>query len=138
MATAQQLVDLSSQLTDVVKTINAIVALQDLPYDTDTANLSNFALRLSAHANAIGQAGLAALANDVQQSIGALTNQVKAANTFLDDVKDAKKALTIVGALLTAAGSVATSLATGNIGGAAGAIGTLATNIRAALQSSAA
>ncbi len=52
MPTPQQLVDLSTQLTDIVKSINVIVGKQQLPYNAETTNLSNAAYLLAAQANA--------------------------------------------------------------------------------------
>jgi hypothetical protein len=134
MPTPQQLVDLSSQLTDVVKSINGIVAKQQLPYDADTTNLSNAAFLLAAQANTIGQAGLSALAVDVQGAIGQLTAAVTAANATLQSLNDAKKALNIVGVVLTGAASIASSVTTGNWIGAAGDVVTLATNLQTAIN----
>jgi hypothetical protein len=133
MATAQQLIDMSTQLTDVVKSINTIVGQQHLPYDANTANLSNAAFILAGQANAIGQAGLSALAVDVQGAIGQLTAQVSAANLALQQINDVGKVLNIVGVILTGAGSIATALATGNLGGLAGSVGTFANNLKTAL-----
>jgi len=133
MPTAQQLVDISTELSDVVKSINALVGKQHLPFDADTANLSNTAFLLAAQANTIGQAGLAALANDVRGAIGELTARVADANSALKKLGDVKKALKIVGAVLAGAGSIAASVATGNWMGAAGDVLTLAKNIQAAV-----
>jgi hypothetical protein len=133
MATPQQLVDMSTQLTDIVKSINIIVGKQQLPFDGDTTNLSNAAFLLAAQANTIGQAGLSALANDVQGAIGQLTTQVAAANARLQQINEAKKALNIVGVVLTGAANIAASVTTGNYIGAAGDIVTLATNLRTAI-----
>jgi hypothetical protein len=137
MPTAQELVDLSTELTDIVKAINAIVGKQSLPYDADTANLSNTAFLLSSQANAIGQAGLAALASDVQAAIGQLATQVAAANSALTRINNVKAALNLVGVVLTGAASIAASVATGNVGGIAGSVITFANNIRTALSSGA-
>ncbi|HEY2780029.1 MAG TPA: hypothetical protein VGI90_04600 [Steroidobacteraceae bacterium] len=135
MPTAQQLVDMSTELTDVVKSINAIVGRQHLPFDADTVNLSNAAFLLAAQANSIGQAGLAALADDLQTAIAQLTAQVAAANSTLRQVNEVKQALTIVGVILTGAACVATNVATGNWMGAAGGIATMAKNLETAIAS---
>jgi hypothetical protein len=135
MPTAQQLIDMSTELTDVVKSINAIVGRQHLPFDADTVNLSNAAFLLAAQANSIGQAALAALANDLQAAIAQLTAQVAAANNRLRQVNDVKQALNIVGVVLTGAGCVATNVATGNWMGAAGGIATMAKDLEAAIAS---
>jgi hypothetical protein len=134
MATAQELVDLSTELTDIVKAINAIVGKQSLPYDADTANLSNTAFLLASQANTIGQAGLSALANDVQAAIGQLATQVAAANSTLKRINNVKAALNLVGVVLTGAASIAGSIATGNVAGIAGSVVTFANNIRTALS----
>jgi hypothetical protein len=134
MPTPQQLVDMSTQLTDVVKSINTIVGQQQLPYDTATTNLSNAAFVLAAQANSIGQAGLAGLAADVQGAISQLTAQVTAANVALQQIDDAKKALDIVAVVLTGAASIAGSVATGNWIGAAGDVVTLAINLQTAVS----
>jgi len=133
MATAQQLIDMSTQLTDVVKSINTIVGQQSLPYDAATANLSNTAFILAGQANTIGQAGLEALAVDVQGAITELTAQVAAANLVLGQINDVKKALSIVGAVLTAAGGIATGAAIGNLREAADSVATLVSNLQSAL-----
>ncbi len=133
MATPQQLIDLSTELTDIVKSINVIVGKQQLPFNADTTNLSNAAFLLAAQANTIGQAGLAALANDVQGAINQLTTQVVAANAALQQINDVKKALNIVGVVLTGAASIASSVAIGNWIGAAGDVVTLATNLKTAI-----
>jgi hypothetical protein len=133
MATPQQLVDLSTELTDIVKSINVIVGKQQLPFNADTTNLSNAAFLLAAQANSIGQVGLAALANDVQGAINQLTTQVAAANAALQQINDVKKALNIVGVVLTGAASIASSVATGNWIGAAGDVVTLAANLKTAI-----
>jgi len=133
MSTPQELVDLSSELTDIVKSINVIVGKQQLPFNADTANLSNAAFLLAAQANSIGQAGLAALANDVQGAIIQLKTQVAAANAALQQINDAKKALNIVGVVLTSAASIASSVATGNWIGTASDVVTLATNLKTAI-----
>ena len=137
MPTPQQLVDLSTELSDVVKAINVIVGKQSLPYNADTSNLSNTAFLLSMQANSIGQAGLSDLANDVQGAIGQLTAQVAAANATLSKINDVKKALNIVGVVLQGAGSIAASVATGSWGGAAGDVAKLAKNLKAALAANA-
>jgi hypothetical protein len=133
MPTPQQLVDLSTELTDIVKSINVIVGKQQLPFNADTTNLSNAAFLLAAQANSIGQAGLAALANDIQGAISQLTTQVAGANAALQRINDVKKALTIVGVVLTGAASIASSVATGNWIGTAGDVVTLATNLKTAI-----
>jgi hypothetical protein len=135
MPTAQQLVDMSTELTDVVKSINTIVGKQHLPFDADTVNLSNAAFLLAAQANSIGQAGLAALADDLQTAIAQLTVQVAAANNTLRRINEVKQALNIVGVILTGAACVATNVATGNWAGAAGGIATMAKDLAAALAS---
>jgi hypothetical protein len=135
MPTAQELVDLSTELTDIVKAINAIVGKQALPYDADTANLSNTAFLLASQANAIGQAGLADLANDVPAAIGQLATQVAAANSALKRINNVKAALNLVGVVLIGAASIATSVATGNVGGIGSSVITFANNIKAALSS---
>lgn len=134
MATPQQLIDLSTALTEIVKAINTIVGKQHLPFDAATTNLSNAAFQISTQANAIGQAGLDALADDVQTAINQLTTQVAAANTALQGINDVKKALNIVGVVLTGAASIASTVATGNWIGTAGAVVTLATNIQNAIN----
>lgn len=130
MPTAQQLVDMSSELTNVVKSINVVVGKQSLPYDADTMKLVNTASTLASHANSIGQAGLAALSADVQGAIADLTTQVKAANSALQRIDNVKKALDIVGVLLTGAAKVASSAATGNWIGVAGDIATVASSLK--------
>jgi hypothetical protein len=132
--TAQQLVDLSTELTGIVAAINAIVQKQPLPLDADTTALSNAGVQIAAQANAIGQAGLAALANDVQGAITQLTTQVAAANTALTQINDVKKALNIVGIVVNGAASIAASVATGNWIGAAGAVVALANNLNNAIN----
>jgi len=79
MPTPQQLIYLSTELTDSVKSINAIVAKQELPYDEETRELSTSAARLAVLANAIGQAGLSALAHEIREAMGELNSQVKSA-----------------------------------------------------------
>ncbi len=134
MPTAQQLVDVSTKLTDVVKAINVIVGKQHLPFDGPTANLSNTAFQLGAQANTIGQAGIDMLAIDVQLAIGQLTTQVAAARSALADINDVKIALGIVGSILTGAAGIAANVATGNWAGAASAIVTTAQNIEKAIS----
>lgn len=134
MPTPQQLVDLSTELTDVVKSINVTVAGQQLPYDAVTTNLSNAAFLLAAQANTIGQAGLSALANDVQGAISQLTTAVSAANATLNALNDVKKALNIVGVILTGAAGIASSVATGNWIGAAAGVITLANNLQTSVN----
>jgi hypothetical protein len=134
MPTAQQLVDMSTELTDTVKSINTIVGKQQLPFHADTTNLSNTAFLLAAQANTIGQVGLSALADDVQGAISQLTTQVSAANSALQQINDVKRALNIVGVVLTSAGSIAASVATGNWIGVAGDVVTLANNLRTAIN----
>jgi hypothetical protein len=135
MPTPQELIDLSIQLTDIVKSINAIVATQHLPFDAETMNLSNTAFLLAAQANAIGQGGLAALARDVQGAISQLTTQVASANAALARIRDLKKALNIVDVVLNGAASIATSAATGNWIGTASDIITFASNLQTAIAS---
>ena len=132
MATPQELVGLSIQLTDIVKSINAIVAKQELPFDAETTNLSNAAFLLAAQANAIGQAGLAAMAQDVKGAINQLTTQVLSANAALQRINDLKKALNIVGVVLNGAASIAASVATGNWISTAGDVINLANNLKTA------
>lgn len=134
MPTAQQLIDLSTEITEVVKAINGIVGAQPLPFNQATASLAQCASLLSVKANAIGQAGLAALAPDVQQAIVDLTTQVSKANDAIADVQDVAKVLNIVGAILSGAGSVATSVLTGNWAGAGSALAKFVSNLKAAIN----
>jgi hypothetical protein len=134
MPTAQQLVDMSTELTDTVKAINSIVGKQQLPFNADTTNLSNAAFLLAAQANTIGQVGLDALASDVGGAVSQLNDQVAAANSALQRINDVKKALNIVGVVLTSAGSIAASVATGNWVGAAGDVLTLVKNLKTAIS----
>jgi hypothetical protein len=136
MSTAQQLIDLSTEITEVVKSINAIVGAQPLPFNQATANLVHCASLLSVKANAIGQAGLAALAPDVQRAITDLSTQVRKANSAINDTQDVAKVLNIVGAILSGAGGVATSVLTGNLVGAGSAIAKLVNSLKTAIDSS--
>lgn len=133
MPTAQELVDLSTRLTDIVKAINTIVGKQQLPFDATTTKLSNTAATLAIHANSIGQAGLDALANNVRGAIGQLSDQVQAANAALQQIQDVKRALSIVSIILGASASIAGSVASGNWGGVAGDIVTCVNNLKNAI-----
>jgi hypothetical protein len=133
MPTAQQLVDMSTELTNIVKSINQIVGKQTLPFDATTTNLSNAAFLLAAQANTIGQVGIDGLANDVQGAISQLTSQVTAANAALQGIKNLENALNIVGVVLTGAAGIGSSVATGDWIGTAADVITLANNLQTAI-----
>ena len=133
MPTPQEMIDFSTELTDIVKSINAIVGKKALPYDAPTQNLSNAAFVLASQANFIGQVGLAALADDVKGAIEQLKSEVAMANTRLQHIQDVKKALNIVGVVLASAANIAASAASGNYIGAAADVVTLALNVKQAV-----
>jgi hypothetical protein len=133
MATPQQLVDLSTQLTGAVKSINDLVGKQPLPYDEDTARLADTAAQLAAKANSIGQVALTALANDVQTAIGELTSQVTDANTALARISELKRALSLAGTVLTCAGTIAACAGSANWVGAAAGVIALTETLQAAI-----
>ena len=136
MATPQELVDLSTQLTNVVNVANDIVAKQDLPFDEPTKKLAKDAALLAEMANYVGQVGLAAMANDVKAAIGQLKDQVSAANDTLKKLNELKVTLTVVGVVLVSAASIVASVATGNWIGAATNVVALANNVKTALSQS--
>jgi hypothetical protein len=136
MTTAQQLIDLSTQLTAGVAKINAFVGAQPLPLSDTASNLANTAAQIAVQANAIGAAGIAALAADVGSAITSLTFQVQQANNALAAIEDVEKVFNIASAVLSAAASIATSVGTGNWIGAASAVVTLASNIHKSLSPS--
>lgn len=134
MATAQELIDLATELTNVVKAANKIVNQQNLPFDTDTQKLVNDTALLAEKANRINQAGLSALANEVGAALGQLKTQVAVAEKRLKQLNDVEKALNVVGVVLVSAVSVAGSVATGNWIGVANNVLTMAASVKAAAE----
>lgn len=134
MATPQELIDLSTELTGVVKAANDIVEQQDLPFDDDTKKLVKDAALLAEMAHYIGQVGLAAMASDVKGALGQLKTSVDAAKTRLKQLQNLKKALNVVGVVLISSASIVASVGTGNWIGAATNVAALAAGVKAAVD----
>lgn len=134
MATPQELIDLATEMTNVVKAANKLANQQNLPFDADTQKLVKDAADLATTASHINQAALSALAQDVSVAVGQLKTQVAAAEVRLKQINDVKKALNVIGVVLISAVSVAGSVTTGNWIGAANNVVTMATNIETAVE----
>ncbi len=133
MPTAQQLIDNSVAITQQVVAINAKIQAMPLPLSADAEALSKKGVALAIQANVIGQAGLAALANDVASAVDQLTAQVNAASTLVTNINDLKKALGVVDIVLAGAVDVAGSVASGNWIGAASDVVSVANKLQTAV-----
>lgn len=135
MSTAQELVNLATALNAALEVIDARVenpAAGDAPDDTES--LAKLSLRLGVVADAIGEAGIAALATDVSAAITTLKAHVDQGAAELKQIDDLKKVLNVAGILLNGAGAIAAGVASGNVVGVVSAAGDFVTNLEKALQ----
>ena len=137
MPTAQELLDLSSALTDASSSITDFVAEKtdpDAPTDPALGHLSDLAAQIAVEANKIGRAAIETLAVDVGPAVASLNFQVGQANDAIARINDVQKVLGVASAVLTAAAGVAASVATGNWIGVASAVVSLAESIHGTLS----